>query len=85
MEKRRQTIRPYQLTSGPGKLTRALGIDGNWNGKCLLDGDIWVEDSGERIPEKRVIASPRIGIDYAGADAKLPWRFHVKDNRWVSV
>ena len=84
MENRRRTLRPYQLTSGPGKLTRALGIDGNWNGKCLLEGDIWVEDWGERIAARQVIASPRIGIDYAGKDAKLPWRFHLKDNQWVS-
>lgn len=73
-----------QLTSGPGKLTKALGIDRKLNGKFLLDSEVWLEDLGEKISSKRIVASPRIGIDYAGEDARLPWRFTVKGNAWVS-
>jgi DNA-3-methyladenine glycosylase len=72
------------LTSGPGKLTKALGIDRKWNGKNLLGNEIWVEDFGRRLPTKDIEASHRIGIDYAGEDAKLPWRFTVKGNLWLS-
>jgi DNA-3-methyladenine glycosylase len=76
---------PYQLTSGPGKLSKALGIQKNMNAKSLLENDIWIEEiSTTRSTRGKIVASPRIGIDYAGDDAQLPWRFHLKDNRWVS-
>lgn len=85
MQLRRGPLRnPFHLTSGPGKLTRALGIDRKLNGKFLLDGEVWLEDIGTRISPRSIEASPRIGIDYAGEDAKLPWRFTVKGSRWVS-
>lgn len=75
---------PYHLTSGPGKLTKALGIDRKFNGKYLLNTDVWIEDLGVILKNKDIIASKRIGIDYAGEDANLPWRFTIKDNKWVS-
>ena len=76
---------PFHLTSGPGKLTKALGIRKDMNARSLLGDEVWIADvetDAKRRPQ--IIASPRIGIDYAGEDAKLPWRFHLKDNRWVS-
>jgi DNA-3-methyladenine glycosylase len=74
----------FHLTSGPGKLTKALGIDRKWNGKYLLGNEIWVEDFGSNFPKREIEASRRIGIDYAGEDAKLPWRFTIKGSLWVS-
>jgi DNA-3-methyladenine glycosylase len=74
----------FHLTSGPGKLTKALGIDRKWNGKFLLGNEIWIEDFGHKLPKNNIEASHRIGIDYAGEDAKLPWRFTVKDSPWLS-
>jgi len=75
MELRRGPLKnPFHLTSGPGKLTKALGIDRKFNGKFLLDDDVWIEDLGLKIPRAKMEASPRIGIDYAGEDALLPWR-----------
>ena len=74
----------FHLTSGPGKLTKALGIGRSFNGKSLLDDDIWIEDPGMKLADKNIVASERIGIDYAGEDARLPWRFSVKGNVWVS-
>jgi DNA-3-methyladenine glycosylase len=73
-----------RITSGPGKLTKALGIDRDYNGKDLLGNEVWIEDIGEKISKKNCVASARIGIDYAGKDTLLPWRFSVKDNEWVS-
>ncbi len=32
---------PYHLTSGPGKLTKALGINRAFNGKYLLNTEVW--------------------------------------------
>lgn len=85
MQIRRGALKnPFQLTSGPGKLTKAMGIDRKLNGKSLLEHEVWLEDSGERITAAGIEVSPRIGIDYAGEDARLPWRFTIKGNRWVS-
>ena len=85
MRTRRGTLRnPFHLTSGPGKLTKALGIGRTFNGKSLLDDEIWIEDSGTKLASRNIVASARIGIDYAGEDARLPWRFSVRGNAWVS-
>lgn len=61
---------------GPGKLTRALGIDRSFYGEDLTVSDrIWIEDSGLR-PEIRT--SPRIGVDYSGEYWKSrPWRYFI--------
>jgi DNA-3-methyladenine glycosylase len=74
----------YHLTSGPGKLSQALGIDRSLNGKFLTHSEVWIEDLGKKILKKDIEESVRIGIDYAGDDAKLPWRFSIKGNPWVS-
>lgn len=85
MEMRRgQLANPFHLTSGPGKLTKALGIDRKLNGKFLLDNEVWIEDTGRKISAGNIEASARIGIDYAGEDAKLPWRFTIRGNKWIS-
>ncbi len=72
------------LTSGPGKLTKALGIDRTFNGKSLLNNEIWLEESNLKISTSNIQSSARIGIDYAGSDALLPWRFTVKESKWLS-
>ncbi len=74
----------YSLTSGPGKLSKALGINRSLNGKYLLHNDVWIEDLGKKIAKKDIDISERIGIDYAGEDALLPWRFSIRGNKWVS-
>jgi DNA-3-methyladenine glycosylase len=63
-------------TGGPGTLTQALGITTAHNGTDLLGRVITIEDHGITIPEASVIIGPRIGVDYAGEDALLPYRFH---------
>lgn len=72
-----------RITSGPGKLTKALGIDRKLNGASLTKSDLWIEN-GVKINKKEIVTTTRIGIDYAGEDSKLPWRFYLKDNVWVS-
>jgi len=84
MMKRRRDVPVHQLTSGPGKLTRALGIDRSWNGKVLWNDDVWIEDIGKKVSARQLDISKRIGIDYAGEDANLLWRFSIRDNKWVS-
>ncbi len=73
------------LTAGPGLLTQALGISKNQYGHDLTVGhELWIEDRGERVGEEDIIASPRVGIDYAGEDAALPWRFRLRGSKWTS-
>ncbi len=63
------------LTDGPGKLSRAMGIHYKHTGTNLSGNKIWLEDRGMKIANKNMQITPRIGIDYAGEDAKLPYRF----------
>lgn len=71
------------LTGGPARLTQALGITVA-NNKTNLQGDeIWLSE-GTNISDEMVVASSRIGVDYAGEDAQLPWRFNIKGNKFVS-
>ena len=70
------------LTNGPGKLTMAMEIDRDLNGKILSQDYLYIEE-GEDV--KNIIETKRIGIDYAGEDANLPLRFYIEDNPYVSV
>ncbi len=98
MLKRRNKINAKRITSGPGLLTIALGINLKHNGipiceqnilknnKDEKDGrlEIWLEDRNIKIGDDLIAATPRIGVDYAAEHAKLPYRFKIKDNEWVS-
>lgn len=64
---------------GPGKVSQALGLSTVNNGIPLNDGLIWIEETGLKIPSKSISVGPRIGVDYAGDDAKLPYRFFIHD------
>ena len=75
MQERRGMRTVSGLCNGPGKLTQALGIHTGLNGTSLLDGDLRIEDQDFVREEKAIRRATRIGIAYAGEDAKLPWRF----------
>jgi DNA-3-methyladenine glycosylase len=67
-------------TTGPAKLTRALGIDGAQNGLdlCTPGADLWIE-AGEPVPELAVLRGPRVGLFTVPEPWKsIPWRFRVK-------
>ncbi len=66
-------------TIGPGKVSQALGITTLHDAEPLNKKLIWLEDTGIKIPKKLINIGPRIGVDYAGEDAKLPYRFWVND------
>ncbi len=66
------------LTIGPGKVSAALGIHTGLNGISLMDNIIWIEDRGLILLNNEIRISTRIGIDYAGEDAFLPYRFYVE-------
>ncbi|TXK26421.1 DNA-3-methyladenine glycosylase [Pontibacter qinzhouensis] len=72
------------LTAGPGVMSIALGINKKHYGTNLTGDTIWIEDRGRQVSPESMAIGPRIGIDYAGDDALLPWRFWLKGNKWVS-
>ena len=75
------------LTNGPGKMSQALGIRTSHNGIDLgcnhSEINIALLESG--LPEKEILASPRVGIAYAQECANWPWRFRIKKNKWTSL
>lgn len=76
MQKRRQKKAwSPKMTQGPGSLAQALGITTQHTGISLSESTIWLEDRRLAVPAGAITATPRIGIDYAGEDAALPWRF----------
>lgn len=72
------------LTRGPGNVSKALGIHTSDSGTLLTGRTIFLADDGFIYSKKEIFTSPRIGVDYAGADALLPYRFYIKGNPFVS-
>jgi DNA-3-methyladenine glycosylase len=71
------------LTSGPGKLCIALGIDRRLDRADLLGDRVWIE-ARPPVPARAIAAGPRVGIDYAKGWTDRPWRFWLRDNPFVS-
>lgn len=67
------------ITIGPGKVSQALGITTNLDGISIEDHRIWIESTRIIVPKNKIKSTPRIGVDYAGEDAKLPYRFLLPD------
>ena len=73
------------LTKGPGNVSKALGISfKQHSGLSLLSKELFIAEDDFVLNKKDIAASPRIGVDYAGEDAKLPYRFYIKGNSFVS-
>ena len=67
---------------GPGRLTRALGIDRAFDGAVAGPrSGLWFEESGVAVPSRLVERTPRIGVGYAGPWAEKPLRFVVDPRR----
>jgi DNA-3-methyladenine glycosylase len=84
----------YPNANGPGKLCREFAINLSHNGLDLTDSQMYIEDRPARHasqgdadggePNPKIFKTPRIGVDYAGKDAKLPWRFCLKNSNFLS-
>ncbi|AUR51975.1 DNA-3-methyladenine glycosylase [Aquella oligotrophica] len=73
-------IRGVTNISGPGRVTKQLQIDKTLNG-AIADyrSGLWIEDDGFLHDKGSIIATPRVGVDYAGECALKPWRFIFTD------
>jgi DNA-3-methyladenine glycosylase len=74
----------HTLTRGPGNLSRAMGLHTTHTGTSLAGDAIFIGDDGYRLKRSGIVATPRIGVDYAGEDAALPYRLFIKGNAYVS-
>lgn len=74
---RRKTKEPlHRIADGPGKLTKALGIEFRKHNNLDLVGEtVWIEDHSIEVNPVEISVGPRIGIDYAEEHALLPYRF----------
>jgi len=70
----------FNLTSGPGKVCQAFGIDRTHSGTDLTGKEIFILD-GEKIKSKEIGISKRIGITRS---VDLQWRFFIKNNPYLS-
>jgi DNA-3-methyladenine glycosylase len=70
--------------SGPGKLCNYLKINKSLNGVSLLGNVLYIEDRGVEILENNIVATKRIGINYAKHCINYNWRFYIKNNNFVS-
>lgn len=84
LRRRNMKLLKANLTAGPGALAKAMGIDKRLNAKDLLGDEIWIADEGSVLDYRDIVAVPRVGVDYAGDHALLPWRYYIKGNKFVS-
>lgn len=73
-------IRGVEGITGPGRLTRALGIKRRLNGtRATRTSGLWIEDRGIRVKKNAIKKTPRVGVNYAGPRwSKKPYRFILK-------
>lgn len=83
MMKRRPVTTFTNLTSGPGKLSKAMGITMDDYGRKFTEPPLYIA-KGIPIPESDISHGKRIGIGGAGEAKDYPWRFWVTGNKFVS-
>ncbi|WP_428910518.1 DNA-3-methyladenine glycosylase [Niallia sp. Krafla_26] len=81
MKKRRHTENMNNLTNGPGKLTKALGITMEDYGHSFIKPPLYIAPG---IIPVDISTSPRIGIENSGKAKDYPWRFFITENPYVS-
>jgi DNA-3-methyladenine glycosylase len=72
------------LTRGPGNVAKALGIFKQHSGLKLMDSHISLYSDKFEVKDEMVGSSKRIGVESAGPDALLPYRFYLRGNKYVS-
>ena len=68
-------FRGMEEVSGPGRLTKHLGIDKKQDREpCTVETGLWLESSGQTVSKTEIVRTPRIGIGYAGEWVDVPYR-----------
>lgn len=84
-QRTQKKIEDPTLTRGPGNVGKALGVFKHHSGLFLLDDEIFLLDDNKKVPDEEIVISKRVGVESAGADSLLPYRFYVKGNKYVSA
>ena len=84
LERAGKKIFDNTLTKGPGNVAKAMGICKNISGLMLGKAQIDIYKDDFLLLESEIGTSKRIGIDGAGRDALLPYRFFMRGNKFVS-
>lgn len=79
----RRVRHPQDIANGPGKLCRAMRIQRSLNRHRLMEPPLWIVP-GELRTHESIQVSARVGVAYAGEDARLPLRFFIRDHPHVS-
>ncbi len=75
----------HTITKGPGNVGKALGLTKINSGISLIKGEIRIyKDDESEVRLASIGISKRIGVESAGADGLLPYRFYIKGNKFVS-
>jgi len=84
LQRTAKKVADHTLTRGPGNVSKTLGIYTQHTGTDLKSENFFIADDGFKLSKKDIVATPRIGVDYAAEDALLPYRFFIKGNLYVS-
>src|SRR5688572_26870813 len=80
LDRTRKQVLDNTLTRGPGNVSKALGIYTTHTGMDLLESEMVITEDQYEVKRSAIGITTRIGVDYAGPDALLPYRFIVKNN-----
>ena len=73
------------LCTGPARLCQAMSIDRTLDGADLVTApSVWVEQGASSGLPRRIVRTPRIGVNYAGTWARRHLRYCIADNPHVS-
>lgn len=81
MQKRRGSTQIQNLTTGPGKLTKALGISMEDYGRSFFEPPLMI---AKGYKPDSISSGKRIGIDNSGEAKDYPWRFWITDTPFIS-
>lgn len=84
MRTRRGVFDLKKLCSGPGKICKAFGITAADYGADLCGDELFIA-RGEVVADEAVATTPRINVDYAGEAGAYPYRFVIRDSRFLST
>ena len=82
MRRRRRLQDGRRLTNGPGKVCQAFEIDRRLNGLDACGETLFIEDRGSGPVD--IVATTRVGVEYAGPWKDMPWRFYIACHPGVS-
>lgn len=84
LQRTNKKVADASLTRGPGNVGKAFAFHRSQSGLSLQSDAVYIADDGFKTDANLIGVSARIGVDYAGADALLPYRFYIRGNPYVS-